>query len=82
MEQGIALSLALSEKYLYKISAGACRVHGGGFAGTTQTFLPIQAVSEYSKMMQKVFGSDSVIDLRIRPHATVHFKPMSLKEVT
>ncbi len=81
-EQGIALSLALSEKYLYEINGGACRVHGGGFAGTTQTFLPIQAVSEYSGLMQNVFGSDSVIDLRIRPHGTVHFKPMSPNKVT
>jgi galactokinase len=71
-EQGVALGLALTEIYLKKIDAGACRVHGGGFAGTIQIFLPNSAVGEYSSLMESVFGDDSVHVLRIRPLGTIH----------
>lgn len=73
-EQGVALGLALSEIFLKKIDAGACRVHGGGFAGTIQIFLPNSAVKEYSSLMQDVFGDDSVHVLRIRPLGTLCLK--------
>ena len=39
-EQGVALALALTENFLEEIGEGACRVHGGGFAGTIQVFIP------------------------------------------
>jgi galactokinase len=71
-EQGVALGLALTEIYLKKINAGACRVHGGGFAGTIQVFLPNSAVRDYSKLMEGVFGDNSVHVLRIRPLGTLH----------
>ena len=48
-EQGVALALALTENYLRDINAGACRVHGGGFAGTIQIFLPANAVNGHPK---------------------------------
>jgi galactokinase len=70
-EQGVALGLALTEIFLKKIDAGACRVHGGGFAGTIQIFLPNSAVREYSSLMQGVFGDESVHVLRIRPLGTL-----------
>jgi len=70
-EQGLTLALALSEKYIREIGEGACRVHGGGFAGTIQAFLPNKAVSQYIEMMESVFGSGSVLNLKIRPHGTV-----------
>ncbi len=71
-EQGVALTLALSENYLKKIDAGACRVHGGGFAGTIQVFLPNSAVRNFSDHINSVLGSGSVHVLRIRPHGTLH----------
>jgi galactokinase len=73
-EQGVALGLALTEIFLKKIDAGACRVHGGGFAGTIQVFLPNKAVGEYSSLMQGVFGDESVHVLRIRPLGTLRLK--------
>lgn len=73
-EQGVALGLALTEIFLKKIDAGACRVHGGGFAGTIQIFLPNSAVREYSSLMQDVFGDESVHVLRIRPLGTLRLK--------
>jgi len=71
-EQGVTLALALTEQYLGEIAAGACRVHGGGFAGTIQVFLPDAAVAGYQQMMAGVFGADSVKVLSIRPIGTVH----------
>lgn len=63
-EQGIALALALSELYLG--DKGVCRVHGGGFAGTMQAFVPNDMVDEYKRQMEKCFGSDSCHVLQIR----------------
>lgn len=65
-EQGISLALALSESYLNSINAGVCRVHGGGFAGTIQTYLPVEAVKGYARLMTSVFGDKAVTPLHIR----------------
>jgi galactokinase len=70
-EQGINLALALTEAYLKKIGKGACRVHGGGFAGTIQVFLPNESLDEYVTRMQEVFGEHAVSVLRIRPLGSI-----------
>lgn len=64
-EQGLALALALSERYLG--GQGACRVHGGGFAGTIQAFVPNDLLEGYRACMEAVFGRSSCYVLRIRP---------------
>ena len=64
-EQGLCLGLALTEKFLK--GRGACRVHGGGFAGTIQCFVPADEISEYKSMIEKVFGEGSCYILKIRP---------------
>ncbi|MCK5673068.1 MAG: galactokinase, partial [Spirochaetales bacterium] len=71
-EQGVSLALALSEKYIEEIGQGACRVHGGGFAGTIQIFLPDNKVEEYKNKMEKIFGKNSVQVLNIRQIGTVY----------
>jgi galactokinase len=70
-EQGVALALALTEKYILEIKAGATRVHGGGFAGTIQAFLPEEVVAGYVNLIEKVFGQNKVLVLKVRPHGTV-----------
>lgn len=65
-EQGVTVALALTELYLNRIGAGACRVHGGGFAGTIQVFIPNDAVAGYVELMEPVFGPTSVHVLNIR----------------
>ncbi len=70
-EQGVSLALALTEEYLENTGKGACRVHGGGFAGTIQVFMPETAVDDYKKKMQSVFGENSVLVLDIRPFGTL-----------
>ncbi|MDE5648322.1 MAG: galactokinase, partial [Oscillospiraceae bacterium] len=46
---------------------GAIRVHGGGFAGTIQAFVPSQLVVEYKTEMDRIFGQNSCYMLKIRP---------------
>jgi galactokinase len=62
--QGIPLALALSKKILK--GKGACRVHGGGFAGTIQAYVPKDQTREYRGSMESVFGAGSVTTLKIR----------------
>jgi galactokinase len=64
-EQGLSLALALSEKLLS--GKGAWRVHGGGFAGTIQAFVPNEFLSEYKSAIESVFGKDSCYVLLVRP---------------
>ena len=47
--------------------SGAVRVHGGGFAGTIQAFVPVKKIKEYSDEMNRIFGEGSCYVLRIRP---------------
>lgn len=63
-EQGLSLALAVTEKMLDK---GAFRVHGGGFAGTIQAFVPNEMVEDYINEIEAVFGNDTCYVLRIRP---------------
>lgn len=69
-EQGLALALALSERLLN--GKGACRVHGGGFAGTIQAYLPKEMAEDYCKEMENVFGKDCCHLLKIRPCGGTH----------
>jgi Galactokinase len=63
-EQGLSLALAVTRDFLGK--KGACRVHGGGFAGTIQAFVPEDILDEYKKKIEKIFGDDSCHILSIR----------------
>jgi galactokinase len=73
-EQGISLGLALTEGFLEKAGRGACRVHGGGFAGTMLAILPESVMEEYRQMMERVFGEGSVALLDLRSTGTAVFK--------
>ena len=69
-EQGLSLALCLAEKYLADKS-GAWRVHGGGFAGTIQAYVPMSEVEGFRALMDGVFGEGKCIVLRIRPEGAV-----------
>ncbi|MCC8042406.1 MAG: galactokinase [Oscillospiraceae bacterium] len=64
-EQGLVIGLYMSEMLLG--GRGATRVHGGGFAGTIQAFVPTELTDSYSAEMEKVFGEGSCYKLYIRP---------------
>ena len=63
-EQGVSLALALSELVLKGL--GAWRVHGGGFAGTIQAFVPQELLDRYISTIEHVFGKGSCRKLFIR----------------
>lgn len=65
-QQGVSLALALCERLL-KNRGGAWRVHGGGFAGTVQAFVPLDYLPEFIEKMEAVTGKGSCHSLRIRP---------------
>nr|WP_319489768.1 galactokinase family protein [uncultured Caproiciproducens sp.] len=65
-EQGVSLTLALCQKLLSD-RGGAYRVHGGGFAGTVQSFVPADYLDEFVKKMEAVLGAGSCHTLSIRP---------------
>lgn len=64
-EQPVALGLAISEQVLK--GKGAYRVHGGGFAGTIQAFVPNEMLDTYKNAVEAVFGEGSCYVLLIRP---------------
>ncbi len=66
IEQGISLALAVTEKYISKIGNGACRVHGGGFAGTILVFLPTDKTGKYIETITSIFGNNSANILSVR----------------
>lgn len=68
--QGLPLALCLCEKYLANCK-GAWRLHGGGFAGTIQAFVPTQNASDFAEKLEAVFGSGSCYILRVRPYGAV-----------
>ncbi len=74
-EQGLSLALALSERY-----GAICRVHGGGFAGTIQAYVPAEQVLSYRDAIEAVFGKGACLLLRIRPYGASALSESGVKE--
>ncbi|KAA3616630.1 MAG: galactokinase [Calditrichaeota bacterium] len=72
--QGVALGLSMTEQFLQNIPQSACRVHGGGFAGTIIVFLPNEKVPDYQALMEPVFGPGCVQKLAVRNNGTLEVK--------
>ena len=64
-EQGLSLALCLAERVLAGKSA-AWRVHGGGFAGTIQAFVPVALVEQFRAAMDSALGEGACLPLHIR----------------
>ena len=65
-EQGLSLALAVTEGALGGRGC-AWRVHGGGFAGTIQTFVRRELAKEYAALIDSIFGKGACMLLSIRP---------------
>lgn len=65
-EQSVSIGLAVSEVVLD--GKGVCRVHGGGFAGTIQAFVPDAMVEDYRRVIDGVFGEGSCHVLKVRKY--------------
>ena len=70
--QEVALALALCERFLQ--GRGACRVHGGGFAGTVQVFVPLDLLDEFKTHMEAVLGEGKCHVLTIRLQGGIRIK--------
>lgn len=66
--QAIPLALALSKEFLSGM--GACRLQGGGFAGTIQAYVPDAMADGYKEMMEGVFGEGCCTSVVIRQKPT------------
>ena len=64
-DQSLSLALCLAEEMLH--GCGAWRIHGGGFAGTTLNFVPLEKVAAFVETMERAFGKDACKVLNIRP---------------
>lgn len=64
--QSVSIGLAMSDISLG--DKGVSRVHGGGFAGTIQAFVPNDIVAMYKKNMEHVFGEGACHVLKVRPY--------------
>jgi galactokinase len=62
--QASALALCIAQKLLDK--CGAWRVHGGGFGGTIQAYVPEEKVEDYCAEMDRIFGKNCCFVLKIR----------------
>lgn len=63
--QEMGVALAMCDRFLQ--GRGAYRVHGGGFAGTVQAFVPEDMLEEFRKNVEAVLGEGSCHVLSIRP---------------
>lgn len=64
-QQAIPMALAMGERLLE--GTGAIRVHGGGFAGTIQAFVPQEKLATFKEGMEALLGSGKCHVLHIRP---------------
>ena len=68
-EQPVALGIVLSQIFCPQVVA---RVHGGGFAGAIQVWVPAQELDSFNRQMEKVFGTGCVVEISIgRPGITI-----------
>ena len=70
--QDVAVALGLAEHYLN--GRGAYRVHGGGFAGTIQAFVPMDMLDEFVASMDAALGKGACHVLSIRPQGGVEME--------
>jgi galactokinase len=78
-QQALAFALAVAERLVG--DAGAVRVHGGGFAGTLQTYVPTEALSSFRERMEAILGQGCCHVLTIRPEGGCTLLAQADKEV-
>jgi len=69
--QPVSLALAMTENFINELGEGACRIHGGGFEGTIQVFLPSSSAENFRKYMTNIFSDFSILNLQIRQTGAV-----------
>lgn len=67
--QPLTVGLSLSQRALGE--KGVCRIHGGGFAGAIQAYVPLEIYPQYQLQMERVFGAGCCIPLELRDEGIV-----------
>ena len=70
--QPVAIALAMCDTLLQ--GKGAYRVHGGGFAGTVQAFVPFDMLEDFKQNIEAVLGMDSCHVLSIRSEGGIRLE--------
>ena len=70
-EQGISVALGLTELFIAGKGRGACRIHGGGFAGVIMAMLPNDLVDEYVEYIERALGKGNAYRMSIRPYGAI-----------
>lgn len=70
-EQSVPLTLALTELYIRRIGKGACRIHGGGFAGVIMAVLPKEERERFTAYMTPYVGAENIYLMGIRQKGAV-----------
>ena len=65
----MGVTIAAAKHYLN--GKGAVRVHGGGFAGTAQAFVPLDMLERFKEKTEAVLGQGSCHVVTIRPEGGV-----------
>ena len=73
VHQEVAMALALCQRLLE--DRGASRVHGGGFAGTVQAFVPLDLLPQFQRGIDEVFGKGACHVLSVRSQGGVELLP-------
>ena len=73
LRQPMTLALAMTGEFLQ--DDGACRIQGGGFAGSIQAYVPLGRTAAYVAHMERVFGAGAVSGLRIRAAHDAAIRP-------
>ena len=68
-QQAVAVALAACDLALQ--GRGAYRIHGGGFAGTVQAFVPMDLLDAFRVQIEAILGAGSCHILSIRPQGGV-----------
>jgi len=76
-EQGITVALALTELFIAGKKQGACRIHGGGFAGVIMAVLPNEITEEYISYMETAMGEGNAYRMSIRPYGSICFNAVA-----
>ena len=64
-QQAVGLTIAVAKDALE--GKGAVRVHGGGFAGTVQAFVPLDMLTQFQKEVEMILGENACHVMNIRP---------------
>ena len=73
-EESVCVALALSELFIQKTGRGACRVHGGGFAGVILSIIPTEASQDYIHFMSEYMGGKNIFRISLRNSGAIHLK--------